>query len=112
MLKDYYDILGITEDATIVQIKTAYRTQALKWHPDRNPGVDTSEKMKEINEAYSILSNPESKARYDKEYAAFKSFCTQKTQQETEFEKIIKKLKVDRMKAAKEVYSYIKCKGK
>ena len=83
MLKDYYDILGITEDATIVQIKTAYRTQALKWHPDRNPGVDTSEKMKEINEAYSILSNPESKARYDKEYAAFKSFRTQKTQQET-----------------------------
>ena len=83
MLKDYYDILGITEDATIVQIKAAYRTQALKWHPDRNPGEDTSEKMKEINEAYSILSNPESRARYDKEYAAFKSFRTQKTQQNT-----------------------------
>ena len=83
MLKDYYEILGITEDATVVQIKAAYRAEALKWHPDRNPDKDTSERMKEINEAYSILSNPESRARYDKEYAAFKSFYAQKTQQET-----------------------------
>ena len=68
MFKDYYSILGIPENVTPEQIKAAYRTQALKWHPDKNPDRDTTEQMKDINEAYSILSNADTRARYDKEY--------------------------------------------
>ena len=68
MFKDYYSILGIPENVTPEQIKDAYRTQALKWHPDKNPDRDTTEQMKDINEAYSILSNADTRARYDKEY--------------------------------------------
>lgn len=72
MFKDYYKILGIPETATPEQIKTAYRTQAKMWHPDRNQGKDTTSQMKDINEAYAILNNPESKARYDKEYLFYR----------------------------------------
>ena len=68
MFKDYYSILGIPENVTPEQIKDAYRTQARKWHPDKNPDRDTTEQMKDINEAYSILSNADTRARYDKEY--------------------------------------------
>ena len=68
MFKDYYSILGIPENVTPKQIKAAYRTQSLKWHPDKNPDRDTTEQMKDINEAYSILSNADTRARYDKEY--------------------------------------------
>lgn len=72
MIKDYYKILGISENATDEQIKAAYRSMAMQWHPDKNPDKDTTEKMKEINEAYTILSNPDSKRRYDGEYSYFK----------------------------------------
>ena len=66
-MKDYYLILGISVDATERQIKSAYHNMAVLWHPDKNPNRDTTEKMKEINEAYAILSNPESRLRYDRE---------------------------------------------
>lgn len=72
MIKDYYQILGISSNATESQIKSAYRTMAMQWHPDKNPDKDTTAQMKEINEAYTILSNPESKRRYDNEYSYFK----------------------------------------
>lgn len=72
MIKDYYKILGISGNATEEQIKTAYRSMAMQWHPDKNPDKDTTENMKEINEAYTILSNPDSKRRYDSEYSYFK----------------------------------------
>jgi len=64
--KDYYDILGVSRSATEQDIKSAYRRLAVKYHPDKNPG-DTSaeEKFKEAAEAYSILSNPEQRKRYD-----------------------------------------------
>lgn len=75
-MRDYYKILGISEEATAEQIKAAYRSLALQWHPDRNPGKDTTERMKEINEAYTILSNPDSRYRYDKEYSSFKRTCS------------------------------------
>ena len=64
--RDYYDILGITKGASADEIKKAYRKQAIKFHPDKNPGDKEAEEMfKEAAEAYEILSNPEKKQRYD-----------------------------------------------
>jgi|Deesub1362A_J573_1020465.scaffolds.fasta_scaffold00252_6 molecular chaperone DnaJ len=66
-MKDYYEILGISRDATEEEIKRAYRKLALKYHPDRNPGDKTAEeRFKEINEAYACLSDPEKRANYDR----------------------------------------------
>lgn len=71
--KDYYDILGVSRNATDEEIKSAYRRQALKWHPDRNKSKEAEEKFKEINEAYEVLSNREKRAAYDQfGHAAFK----------------------------------------
>ena len=64
--KDYYDILGINKKATPEEIKKAYRTLAMKYHPDRNQGDKNSEaKFKEVNEAYDVLSDPKKKKMYD-----------------------------------------------
>lgn len=64
--RDYYDILGISKGASADEIKKAYRKQAIKFHPDKNPGdKESEEKFKEAAEAYEILSNPEKKQRYD-----------------------------------------------
>jgi molecular chaperone DnaJ len=64
--RDYYDILGISKNATAEEIKKAYRQKALKFHPDKNPGdSEAEEKFKEAAEAYEVLSNPEKKQRYD-----------------------------------------------
>ncbi len=64
--KDYYQILGVPRNATLEEIKKAYRRLALKYHPDRNPGnKEAEEKFKEISEAYSVLSDPEKRAIYD-----------------------------------------------
>lgn len=66
-MKDYYEILGISSDATESDIKKAFRQLALKYHPDRNAGEKASEeKFKEINEAYSCLCNPEKRGHYDR----------------------------------------------
>lgn len=65
--RDYYEVLGISKEATKDEIKKAYRKQALKYHPDKNPGDKKSEEnFKEAAEAYEILSNDEKKARYDR----------------------------------------------
>lgn len=65
--RDYYDILGISKNATAEEIKKAYRQKALKFHPDKNPGdSDAEEKFKEAAEAYEVLSNSDKKARYDR----------------------------------------------
>ena len=78
MFKDYYAILEISQSATLAEIKSAYRNQAMKWHPDKNRGMDTTEKMKEINEAKLILTDEEARVRYDMEYLRFKSFQQEK----------------------------------
>ncbi len=64
--KDYYEILGISRDASQDEIKKAYRKMALKYHPDKNPGDKEAEtKFKEAAEAYEILGNPEMRKKYD-----------------------------------------------
>ena len=64
--RDYYEVLGVSKDATADQIKKAYRKKAIEFHPDKNPGDKTAEEnFKEAAEAYDVLSNPDKKARYD-----------------------------------------------
>ncbi len=64
--RDYYDILGVSKDASADEIKKAYRKMALKYHPDKNPGnAEAEESFKEAAEAYEVLSNANKKARYD-----------------------------------------------
>ncbi|CAG0911303.1 unnamed protein product, partial [Cyprideis torosa] len=63
---DYYEVLGLTKNASAGEIKKAYRKLALKYHPDKNPGDAQAEaKFKEMSEAYAVLSDPEKKKQYD-----------------------------------------------
>jgi len=69
----YYETLSVERSATEVDIKTAFRKQAMQWHPDRNPGdKDAEHRFKEVNEAYEILKDPDKRAAYDRYgHAAF-----------------------------------------
>ncbi|NLF26211.1 MAG: molecular chaperone DnaJ [Deltaproteobacteria bacterium] len=71
--RDYYEVLGVSRDASLDQIKKAYRTKALQFHPDRNPGdKEAEEKFKEATEAYSILADADNRRKYDQfGHAAF-----------------------------------------
>ncbi len=65
--RDYYEVLGISREATDQEIKSAYRKLAIKYHPDKNPGDRNAEEMfKEAAEAYSVLSDPDKRSRYDR----------------------------------------------
>ncbi|MBQ6047409.1 MAG: molecular chaperone DnaJ [Bacteroidales bacterium] len=64
--RDYYEVLGVDKNASAEDLKKAYRKLAMKYHPDRNPNdKEAEEKFKEAAEAYSVLSDPDKKARYD-----------------------------------------------
>lgn len=63
--RDYYDVLGLNKDADKREIKKAYRTLALKYHPDKNPSKEAEEQFKEISEAYAVLSDAEKRQMYD-----------------------------------------------
>ena len=70
MDKTYYQMLGVSQDADSTTIKNAFRKLAKKYHPDINPGNAEAEKMfKDVNEAYSVLSDEGKRAKYDRELA-------------------------------------------
>ena len=65
-MKNLYEVLGVSKNATPDEIKKAYRKMAKKYHPDLHPGDAAAEAMfKEVNESYEVLSDPDKKARYD-----------------------------------------------
>ena len=63
--RDYYEVLGISKNASKDEIKKAFRTLAMKYHPDRNKAADAEERFKEINEAYEVLSDDQKRKTYD-----------------------------------------------
>jgi len=64
--RDYYDILGVSKNASEEELKRAYRKLAMKYHPDKNPNKkEAEERFKEINEAYAVLSDKEKRKQYD-----------------------------------------------
>src|SRR5580698_8934286 len=64
---DYYEVLGVSRDVSDQELKSAYRKQALKYHPDRNPGDHVSEeKFKQASEAYQVLCDADKRAAYDR----------------------------------------------
>ncbi|CAG1016117.1 Chaperone protein DnaJ [Anaerolineales bacterium] len=63
--KDYYKVLQVSPTATQAEIRGAYHRLALQNHPDKNPGMRSSTQMQEINEAYSVLGNPQKRNKYD-----------------------------------------------
>ncbi|MGZ4563578.1 MAG: DnaJ C-terminal domain-containing protein [Mycobacterium sp.] len=66
MSRDYYEVLGVSRDATVDQIQQAFRTLARKYHPDVNKDRAAEDRFKEINEAYQVLSDPQTRKRYDR----------------------------------------------
>ncbi|MDN3294329.1 DnaJ C-terminal domain-containing protein [Streptomyces ficellus] len=64
--RDYYDVLGVSRNASTEEIQRAYRGLARRWHPDLNKDPGAEERFKEISEAYEVLSDPENRKRYDR----------------------------------------------
>lgn len=83
MFKDYYQILDIAPDSSTEEIRKAYKAASMKYHPDRNPGKDTTSQMQDINEAYAILKDDDKRSRYDQEYKRFKQETTKVSEPKT-----------------------------
>ena len=77
--KDYYKILGLSEDASLEEVRKSYRKLAFQYHPDRNPGKE--EMMKEINEAYAVLSDQRKRKEYDLLRQRYGSFAREQFRQ-------------------------------
>ena len=72
--RDYYEVLGVSKDATEAEIKSAFRKKAKEFHPDLNKSPDAPEKFKEAQEAYACLSDKDNRAKYDQYgHAAFEN---------------------------------------
>lgn len=81
-MQDYYQILGLPQTASAVQIRAAFKRLAMQYHPDRNPNNPMAEEIfKQVNEAYHVLSDPVKKSRYD---SRFYTYETQSSTQEAE----------------------------
>jgi molecular chaperone DnaJ len=65
-VSEFYDLLGVSRDATEAEIKKAYRKLAMEYHPDRNSSVEAEARFKEITEAYEVLRDPQKRAAYDR----------------------------------------------
>ncbi len=65
MKRDYYEILGVTREASDAEIKSAYRKKALEYHPDRNSSHESEDRFKEASEAYEVLSDSQKRGLYD-----------------------------------------------
>jgi DnaJ-class molecular chaperone len=79
--KDYYNILGVERDASQQAIKEAYRKLAFQYHPDRNTDPAATEKMKDINEAYAVLSDVSKRREYDLLRSQYGSFAYERFRQ-------------------------------
>lgn len=64
-MKDYYAVLGIEADASIAEIKTAYRKKASQFHPDKNTSPDAPARFREVKDAYDLLADPVRRQAYD-----------------------------------------------
>src|SRR3972149_134182 len=64
--RDYYEVLGVSRNASTEELKKAFRRLAMRFHPDRNKDDGAEAKFKEIGEAYEVLSDPEKRAAYDR----------------------------------------------
>jgi len=102
MFNDYYKILEVDPSATQEEIKSAFKKQAIKWHPDRNIGVDTTKRMQEINEAYLILKDIEARERYNREYQLFNQYQRKNEQSDQQEQKRSEK----REKQKEKTYKY------